>query len=43
MTRTCAVAALAAIWAPKGTPKDIVARLNGAVVSALAPLGGFSS
>ena len=25
-----------AIWAPKGTPKDIVARLNGAVVDALA-------
>lgn len=25
-----------AIWAPKGTPKDIVAKLNGAVVAALA-------
>jgi tripartite-type tricarboxylate transporter receptor subunit TctC len=25
-----------AIWVPKGTPKDIVAKLNGAVVSALA-------
>jgi len=24
------------LWAPKGTPKDIVARLNGAVVEALA-------
>ena len=25
-----------AMWAPKGTPKDIIARLNGAVVNALA-------
>jgi len=25
-----------AIWAPKGTPKDIIARLNAAVVAALA-------
>jgi tripartite-type tricarboxylate transporter receptor subunit TctC len=25
-----------ALWAPKGTPKDIVARLNAAVVEALA-------
>jgi tripartite-type tricarboxylate transporter receptor subunit TctC len=25
-----------AIWAPKGTPKDIIARLNGAVVKTLA-------
>jgi tripartite-type tricarboxylate transporter receptor subunit TctC len=25
-----------AIWAPKGTPKDVIAKLNGAVVSALA-------
>jgi tripartite-type tricarboxylate transporter receptor subunit TctC len=25
-----------AIWAPKGTPEDIIARLNGAVVKALA-------
>ena len=25
-----------AIWAPKGTPKDIIAKLNGAVVNALA-------
>src|SRR6185295_12761431 len=25
-----------AIWAPKGTPKDIVARLNGALVTTLA-------
>jgi tripartite-type tricarboxylate transporter receptor subunit TctC len=25
-----------ALWAPKGTPKDVIARLNGAVVSALA-------
>jgi len=25
-----------AIWAPKGTPKDVIARLNGAVVAALA-------
>jgi len=24
------------LWAPKGTPKDIVGRLNGAVVNALA-------
>jgi tripartite-type tricarboxylate transporter receptor subunit TctC len=24
------------LWAPKGTPKDIIARLNGAVVNALA-------
>jgi tripartite-type tricarboxylate transporter receptor subunit TctC len=24
------------MWAPKGTPKDIVAKLNGAVVNALA-------
>jgi tripartite-type tricarboxylate transporter receptor subunit TctC len=24
-----------AIWAPKGTPKDVIAKLNGAVVSAL--------
>ena len=27
-----------AIWAPKGTPKDVIARLNAAVVSALADL-----
>jgi tripartite-type tricarboxylate transporter receptor subunit TctC len=25
-----------ALWAPKGTPKDIVAKLNGAVVNGLA-------
>lgn len=25
-----------AIWAPKGTPKDVIAKLNGAVVSALS-------
>ena len=25
-----------AIWAPKGTPKDVIAKLNGAVVAALA-------
>ena len=25
-----------AIWAPKGTPKDVIAKLNGAVVEALA-------
>jgi tripartite-type tricarboxylate transporter receptor subunit TctC len=25
-----------ALWAPKGTPKDIIAKLNGAVVEALA-------
>jgi tripartite-type tricarboxylate transporter receptor subunit TctC len=25
-----------AIWAPKGTPKEIIARLNGAVVDALS-------
>jgi tripartite-type tricarboxylate transporter receptor subunit TctC len=25
-----------AIWAPKGTPKDVIARLNAAVVSALS-------
>ena len=25
-----------ALWAPKGTPKDIVAKLNAAVVEALA-------
>ncbi len=25
-----------ALWAPKGTPKDIIAKLNGAVVKALA-------
>jgi tripartite-type tricarboxylate transporter receptor subunit TctC len=25
-----------AIWAPKGTPREIVARLNGAVVDALS-------
>ena len=25
-----------AIWAPKGTPKDVIAKLNGAVVDALA-------
>ena len=25
-----------AMWAPKGTPKDVIARLNGAVVAALA-------
>jgi len=25
-----------AIWAPKGTPKDVIARLNGAVTGALA-------
>ena len=25
-----------ALWAPKGTPKDIIANLNGAVVDALA-------
>ena len=24
-----------AMWAPKGTPKDVIAKLNGAVVSAL--------
>jgi tripartite-type tricarboxylate transporter receptor subunit TctC len=24
------------LWAPKGTPKDIVAKLNGAVINALA-------
>ena len=24
-----------AIWAPKGTPKDVIAKLNGAIVSAL--------
>ena len=24
------------MWAPKGTPKDIIARLNAAVVAALA-------
>jgi tripartite-type tricarboxylate transporter receptor subunit TctC len=24
------------LWAPKGTPKDIVAKLNGAVIKALA-------
>ena len=24
------------LWAPKGTPKDIIAKLNGAVVEALA-------
>jgi tripartite-type tricarboxylate transporter receptor subunit TctC len=24
------------LWAPKGTPKDIIAKLNGAVVQALA-------
>ena len=24
-----------AIWAPKGTPKDVIAKLNGAVVAAL--------
>ncbi len=24
------------LWAPKGTPKDVIARLNGAVVKALA-------
>ena len=23
------------MWAPKGTPKDVIAKLNGAVVSAL--------
>jgi tripartite-type tricarboxylate transporter receptor subunit TctC len=28
-----------AIWAPKGTPKEIIAKLNGAVVSALADPG----
>jgi tripartite-type tricarboxylate transporter receptor subunit TctC len=28
-----------ALWAPKGTPKDIIARLNGAAVSALADPG----
>ena len=28
-----------AIWAPKGTPKDVVARLNAAVVDALADAG----
>jgi tripartite-type tricarboxylate transporter receptor subunit TctC len=25
-----------AIWAPKGTPKNVIAKLNGAVVDALA-------
>jgi tripartite-type tricarboxylate transporter receptor subunit TctC len=25
-----------AIWAPKGTPKDVIAKLNGAVVAALS-------
>jgi tripartite-type tricarboxylate transporter receptor subunit TctC len=25
-----------ALWAPKGTPKDIIAKLNGAAVAALA-------
>jgi tripartite-type tricarboxylate transporter receptor subunit TctC len=24
------------LWAPKGTPKDIIAKLNGAVVNAMA-------
>jgi tripartite-type tricarboxylate transporter receptor subunit TctC len=28
-----------ALWAPKGTPKDIIAKLNGAAVSALADSG----
>jgi tripartite-type tricarboxylate transporter receptor subunit TctC len=28
-----------AMWAPKGTPKDVIARLNAAVVSALADPG----
>ena len=28
-----------AIWAPKGTPKDIIAKLNGAVQAALADPG----
>ena len=27
------------MWAPRGTPKDIVARLNAAVVEALADAG----
>ena len=28
-----------ALWAPKGTPKDIIAKLNAAVVDALADAG----
>jgi tripartite-type tricarboxylate transporter receptor subunit TctC len=28
-----------ALWAPKGTPKDIIAKLNGAAVSTLADPG----
>src|SRR5262249_60208594 len=28
-----------ALWMPKGTPKDIIAKLNGAVVDALADAG----
>src|SRR5215210_4698467 len=28
-----------ALWAPKGTPKDVIAKLNAAVVEALADLG----
>jgi tripartite-type tricarboxylate transporter receptor subunit TctC len=30
------VTAWQGIWAPKGTPKDVIARLNGAIVAALA-------
>ncbi len=29
------VSAWAGLWAPKGTPKDVIARLNSAAVSAL--------
>lgn len=32
------IAAWQGIWAPKGTPKDVIARLNGAIVAALADL-----
>ena len=28
-----------AVWAPKGTPKDVIAKLNGAIVDALADPG----
>ena len=31
------------LWAPKGTPKDVVAKLNAAVVDALARSGGAAA